>query len=45
MKKEALFQFAKAGDIADVPQLRDNPVFQGLIQKRQTAVTRNTTTL
>jgi succinoglycan biosynthesis transport protein ExoP len=37
MKKEALFQFAKAGDIADVPQLRDNPVLQGLVQKRQTA--------
>ena len=28
MKKEALFQFAKAGDIANVPQLRDNPVLQ-----------------
>ncbi|HKN74920.1 MAG TPA: polysaccharide biosynthesis tyrosine autokinase [Candidatus Acidoferrum sp.] len=37
MKKEALFQFAKAGDIADVPQLRDDPVFQNLIQKRQAA--------
>jgi polysaccharide biosynthesis transport protein len=37
MKKEALFQFAKAGDIADVPQLRDNPVLQGLLQKRQNA--------
>src|SRR5271163_1051398 len=35
MKKEALFQFAKSGDIADVPQLRDNPILQGLIQKRQ----------
>jgi succinoglycan biosynthesis transport protein ExoP len=35
MKKEALFQFAKAGDIANVPQLRDNPVLQSLIQKRQ----------
>ena len=37
MKKEALFQFAKAGDIADVPQLRDNPAFQALMQKRQAA--------
>ena len=37
MKKEALFQFAKAGDIADVPQLRDNPILQGLLQKRQAA--------
>ena len=36
MKKEALFQFAKAGDIADVPQLRDNPTLQSLMQKRQT---------
>jgi succinoglycan biosynthesis transport protein ExoP len=36
MKKEALFQFAKAGDIADVPQLRENPAFQALMQKRQT---------
>ncbi len=37
MKKEALFQFAKAGDIANVPQLRDNPALQSLIQKRETA--------
>ncbi len=36
MKKEALFQFAKAGDIANVPQLRDNPALQSLIQKRET---------
>ncbi len=38
MRKEALFQFAKAGDIADVPQLRENPVLQGLTQKRQAAI-------
>ncbi len=37
MRKESLFQFAKAGDIADVPQLRDNLVLQSLIQKRQAA--------
>jgi len=37
MRKEALFQFAKAGDISDVPQLRDNPALQALIQKRQAA--------
>jgi len=37
MRKEALYQFAKAGDVADVPQLRENPIFQGLMQKRQTA--------
>jgi succinoglycan biosynthesis transport protein ExoP len=35
MKKEALYQFAKAGDIADVPQLRDSPMLQSLTQKRQ----------
>jgi succinoglycan biosynthesis transport protein ExoP len=35
MKKEALYQFAKAGDIADVPQLRENVVLQSLMQKRQ----------
>jgi succinoglycan biosynthesis transport protein ExoP len=35
MKKESLYQFAKAGDIADVPQLRENPILQSLIQKRQ----------
>jgi len=36
MKKEAFYQFAKAGDINEVPQLRDNPVLQGLINKRET---------
>ena len=35
MRKEALYQFAKAGDISEVPQLRDSPSFQGLTQKRQ----------
>jgi polysaccharide biosynthesis transport protein len=37
MKKEALFQFAKAGGVSEVPQLRDSPILQGLIQKRQSA--------
>jgi capsular exopolysaccharide synthesis family protein len=37
MKKEAFYQFAKAGDIAQVPQLRDNPILQSLIAKRQSA--------
>lgn len=37
MRKEALYQFAKAGDITAVPQLRDNPTFQALTQKRQAA--------
>ncbi|MGC1484480.1 MAG: polysaccharide biosynthesis tyrosine autokinase [Candidatus Acidiferrum sp.] len=36
MKKEALYQFAKSGGVSGVPQLRDNPVLQGLIQKRET---------
>jgi len=36
MRKEALYQFAKAGDIADVPQLRDNPVMQSLKGRRET---------
>ncbi|MGH9740789.1 MAG: GumC family protein, partial [Candidatus Acidiferrum sp.] len=37
MKKEALYQFAKAGGASEVAQLRDNSVLQGLIQRRQTA--------
>src|SRR5579859_296461 len=36
MRKEALYQFAKTGDVSDVPQLRDSVSFQGLTQKRQT---------
>jgi succinoglycan biosynthesis transport protein ExoP len=35
MRKEALYEFAKAGDIADVPALRDNATLQALNQKRQ----------
>lgn len=35
MRKEALYEFAKAGDIANVPQLRDNPILQSLTSKRQ----------
>ncbi|MGC0773979.1 MAG: polysaccharide biosynthesis tyrosine autokinase [Candidatus Acidiferrum sp.] len=37
MKKEALYQFAKSGGVSEVPQFRDNPILQGLIQKRETA--------
>ena len=37
MRKEALYQFAKAGDVSEVPQLRGSPGFQGLTQKRQAA--------
>jgi polysaccharide biosynthesis transport protein len=35
MKKEALYEFAKAGDVADVPALHDDPILQGLTEKRQ----------
>ena len=38
MRKEALYQFAKAGDIASVPQLRDNPILQSLTAKRESAL-------
>src|SRR5580704_19462241 len=34
MKKEALYQFAKAGDLDGVPQLRDNTVLQDMQRKR-----------
>jgi len=37
MRKQALYEFAKAGDIADVPALRDNSTLQNLTQKRQVA--------
>ncbi len=37
MKKEALFQFAKSGGVSEVPELRDSPILQTLIQKRQGA--------
>ena len=34
LKKQALYEFAKAGDSDGVPQLRDNSVLQGLQTKR-----------
>ena len=34
MKKEALFAYAKSGDIDSVPQIRDNPGVQDLLHKR-----------
>ena len=34
LKKQALYEFAKAGDVDAVPQLRDNSVLQGLQTKR-----------
>ena len=34
MRKQSLFEFAKAGDMDSVPQIRDNPVVQDLFRKR-----------
>jgi capsular exopolysaccharide synthesis family protein len=34
MRKESLYQFAKAGDVDSVPQIRDNPAVQDLLRKR-----------
>jgi polysaccharide biosynthesis transport protein len=34
LKKQALYEFAKAGDLEAVPQLRDNSVLQGMQTKR-----------
>jgi polysaccharide biosynthesis transport protein len=34
MRKQSLFEFAKAGDMDSVPQIRDNPVVQELFRKR-----------
>jgi succinoglycan biosynthesis transport protein ExoP len=34
MKKQALYEFARAGDADVVPQVRDSPSVQGLITKR-----------
>jgi polysaccharide biosynthesis transport protein len=34
MKKQALFEFARAGDADVVPQIRDSPTVQELIRKR-----------
>ena len=34
LKKQALYEFAKAGDVDAVPQLRDNSVLQGMQTKR-----------
>ncbi|MCU1239566.1 MAG: capsular exopolysaccharide family [Candidatus Acidoferrum typicum] len=33
MRKQSLFEFAKAGDIDSVPQIRDNPAVQDLARK------------
>src|SRR5712671_6235892 len=34
MRKQSLFEFAKAGDMDSVPQIRDNPGVQDLLRKR-----------
>src|SRR5712692_5021837 len=34
MRKQSLFEFAKAGDMDSVPQIRDNPVVQDLFRRR-----------
>jgi polysaccharide biosynthesis transport protein len=34
MRKQSLFEFAKAGDIDSVPQIRDNVAVQDLLRKR-----------
>jgi succinoglycan biosynthesis transport protein ExoP len=34
MRKQSLFEFAKAGDLDSVPQIRDNPAVQDLFRKR-----------
>jgi len=34
MRKQSLFEYAKAGDVNSVPQIRDNPAVQDLIRKR-----------
>jgi succinoglycan biosynthesis transport protein ExoP len=34
MRKQSLFEFAKAGEMDSVPQIRDNPAVQDLLRKR-----------
>jgi polysaccharide biosynthesis transport protein len=34
MRKQSLFEYAKAGDVNSVPQIRDNPAVQDLFRKR-----------
>src|SRR5712672_2347375 len=34
MRKQSLFEYAKAGEIDSVPQIRDNPVVQDLFRRR-----------
>jgi polysaccharide biosynthesis transport protein len=34
MRKQSLFEYAKAGDSDSVPQIRDNPAVQDLVRKR-----------
>jgi len=34
MRKQSLFEYAKAGDVDSVPQIRDNPAVQDLFRRR-----------
>jgi succinoglycan biosynthesis transport protein ExoP len=45
MKKEALYEFAKSGDMDAVPQLRDNEILQDILKKRNESVTQYTDAL
>src|SRR5690242_12620696 len=45
MKKEALFDFAKSGNVDGVPQMHDDSVLQDLLKKRSDAQTQYTDAL
>jgi len=45
MKKEALYEFGKSGDVDAVPQLRDNVVLQDVMRKRAEIYTQYTDAL
>src|SRR4029077_15589072 len=34
MRRQSLYEYAKAGDVDSVPQIRDNPAVQDLLRKR-----------
>ena len=45
MRKEALYEFAKSGEVDSVPQLRDNVVLQDILRKRAEIYTQYTDAL
>jgi capsular exopolysaccharide synthesis family protein len=45
MRKQSLFEYAKAGDVDSVPQIRDNPAVQDLFHKRAEVYTSYTDAL